>query len=171
MKNKLLALILAITMITALSISTAAASYYSYDNKMSTLGMELTSALYLTFGDISDTVHVKGITRVDTGATPVYTSFTMSSNVWYSYYVPNRDPLLSQTDSVSQTVNNASPNSGYYIPQHGLTYYNTIGTFGFGYHTGSATSGGLPILNAKVSHNVASAYSLNEIAEINELMS
>ena len=172
MKKKI-TLLLAVAMLAMMCLSASATSYYEYDNEMSTLKMELTSALYLTYSSDNEYVNVKGITRVDTGSSPVYTSFTMKSQVSYSYFISGFDDSeLVSGNVVSQTVNNASSNSGYYIPQHGYNNAASRALFGWGYHDGWATSNGSTILDAPTTRgSSASQYSLNEIAEINAMMS
>lgn len=172
MKKKLTVTLL-ICMTIVMCISVSATSYYEYDNKMSDIGMELTSALYLTYSSDYEYVNVNGITRVDTGSSPAYESFTMYSQVSYSYFISSTETNRIYEEPIFQDVIDASPNSGYYISKHGFDNAASNALFGWGFHEGWATDEkGNTILSAPETRGSGvSQYSLNEVAEINEMMS
>ncbi len=169
--KKVILIVLSVLIITAMCISISADSYYEYDDKMSTIGMKLTSALYLSTSS-DDYVSITGITRVDTGSSPYYSSITLYSNVYYSYYTspgishdvdPHTDKLV---------VNNVESNSGYFIPEHGYEDAVSSAVFGFGYHSGYAeNSSGTRILTKKTTGSDATRFTAADYAEIRRMMS
>ena len=183
MRKRFVSITIAIClMLTAAWMPASAESYYAYDNQMSSIGLELTSALYLTLGD--NGVSIEGITRVDAGSSPYYTSFTMYSSVRYSYHTNTSEGEgeLSDWDSSSSTVNNISPNSGEYVPIHGYTDAVSWALFARGIHQGWATADvmdmatgivytGTILGTATAEGNNATRYSLQDAIEIEQMMS
>ena len=170
--KKILSVILALCMITMLCLSASAGAYYEYDNRMSTLGMRMTSALYV-YSNSSGGVDISGLTRIETGTTPAYTSFTICSDV-ICLDTPNinADPESLPHDYREKIVNSASSNSAYYVQEHYVDYTGSIGLLLFLYHDGWVEVGEENIFDNKlrVTRSMSSIDLSEAPPEINELM-
>ena len=140
--KKIISIIISISMITMLCLSASAGAYYEYDNKMSSIGMRMTSALYV-YSNSSGGLDISGLTRIETGSSPSYTSVTMYSRVVYRDIVNYETPFdnLPYHEAI-HTQNNVLSNSAFNVPEHYLDYTGSIGVLQFLYHSGSAESGG-----------------------------
>lgn len=169
--KKLILIVLSVLILTAMCISISADSYYTYDDKMSTIGMKLTSALYLSTSS-DDYVSITGITRVDTGSSPYYSTITLYSEVSYSYFVSSDESYVVGPHENELVVNTVGSNKGYFVPEHGYEDAVSSAVFGFGYHSGYAeNSSGTRILTKNTTGSDATRFTAADYAEIRRMMS
>lgn len=160
--KKFLSIGLATTLLVIAVCSPASAdSSYDYDNKISTLGMELTSALYTNLN--GEDVDVTGLTRVDTYSNPTYTTFTMYSTVKVTYQYSSSSSRV-MSDEQEKNVSNIGSNDYAYIREHGFEGAVSYAEFLQGTQVGKAKASGRTILSAQA--DSTSATSLRNEAEI-----
>lgn len=164
MKKFLSAGLAAILLVIAMCSSTSAASTYAYDDKSSTLGMELTSALYTNRN--GEDVDVTGITRVDTYSNPTYTTFTMYSTLKVTYQY-SASSSRTRSHEAQKEVSNIGSHDYEYIREHGFEGVVSYAEFLQGTHVGTAKYGSRTFLSAKV--DSTSVNSLRNEAEIARL--
>lgn len=163
--KKFLSIGLAATLLAiAMCSPTSAKSSYDYDDKISTLGMELTSALYTSRS--GEDVDVTGLTRVDTYSNPTYTTFTMYSTVKVTYQY-SASSSRTMSDEAEKDVSNIGSNDYAYIREHGFEGAVSYAEFLQGTQVGKAKASGRTILSAQV--NSTSVNSLRDEAEIERL--